>query len=201
MRSGQGWQVQRACHAAAAARNDARAAVGSAVHRRHHGAPVDGRRWPSSPPPPHCAWRVSLGSPVSVVAPSRPSPTVGAASGSAADKQAKPHFGLMRESSFRATLQSMRRRSSASASGGDGGFTTFTRNLGWQRELASPKFRQVRATACDGTQPVPLHTAARSLAASTQLAPHTRFPPLAGRGGRVRRDGHLCGGGLRVRRL
>lgn len=53
----------------------------------------------------------------------------------------------MRESSFRATLQSMRRRSSVSASGGDGGFTTFTSGIrgGWQRELASPKFRQVRA--------------------------------------------------------
>jgi hypothetical protein len=53
----------------------------------------------------------------------------------------------MRESSFKQTLRSLRRKSSSSSSSDmSGGFTTFTSGIsvGWQRELALPKFRQVR---------------------------------------------------------
>lgn len=61
-------------------------------------------------------------------------------------QQAKPHQGaIMRESSFRNTLQALRRKSQTAGAAGDGGFTTFTSGIraGWQRELASARFRQV----------------------------------------------------------
>ena len=53
--------------------------------------------------------------------------------------------GIMREASFKANVRTLRKRAAASASS-DAGFTTFTSGIsaGWQREIASRKFRQVR---------------------------------------------------------
>ena len=69
----------------------------------------------------------------------------------------------MRESSFKNAMSSLRRRTSAGASG-DGGFATFTGAArgGWQRELASPKFRQVRRARA--------RTAAKAWARAASLA-------------------------------
>lgn len=69
---------------------------------------------------------------------------MGAASERGSDgQQAKPFSGLLREASFRKLQKVMSRKSTAQSV--DGGFTTFTSgiNAGWQRELASSKFRQV----------------------------------------------------------
>ena len=57
--------------------------------------------------------------------------------------------GIMREASFKASVRTLRKRSAAAAAAAaaDAGFTTFTSGIraGWQRELASIRFRQVRS--------------------------------------------------------